>query len=439
MIRYKLKKTKDILTSRSGLVVLREVIQRIKLVKQLDHHLPQTGSNRGYAPSIFGLSLILMLNEGYRSLDDISHLAKDKVLRDLFGLKNVPKADSLGKWLKRVGFVGVKGLTEINRKIIEVSLEGKKEVTLDADATLALSRNKNAKWTYQNCTGYMPIMGFIAETGQAVASEFRHGNVAPAANNLEFIQQCEDNLPLGVLVKKLRIDAAGYQHEILDYCKETNKKFTIRAVMSRAIKSIIPKENDGAWEPMISRDGTEIEGESTCKVVHSMQNSKHAFTLIIQRKKVKGQRSFEISSEDQETAELEGYIYRAIATNHDNWDNWDNSKIIHWYNQRGEHAENRIKEIKSDFAADRVPCQDFAANALFLSFSTLAYNLFALIRQMLPPEMRTYRAKKVRSEVYAIAGKMVKHARSLCLALAEEHYELINQILNLMRQHLPYF
>ncbi|CAC9518755.1 IS1380-Spn1, transposase [uncultured Gammaproteobacteria bacterium] len=30
--------------------------------------------------------------------------------------------------------------------------------------------------------------------------------------------------------------------------------------------------------------------------------------------------------------------------------------IIHFYNQRGEDSENRIKELKNDFGARQMPC-----------------------------------------------------------------------------------
>ena len=57
------------------------------------------------------------------------------------------------------------------------------------------------------------------------------------------------------------------------------------------------------------------------------------------------------------------YEYRAIATH---IKHLNNSEIVHEYNQRGEHSENRIKELKSDFAAGRPPCRDFAANAWYV-------------------------------------------------------------------------
>jgi hypothetical protein len=66
----------------------------------------------------------------------------------------------------------------------------------------------------------MPMVGHIAETGQIVSCDFRQGNAAPAKENFEFIQQCQRALPNGCTVGALRIDAAGYQARIIQYCDE---------------------------------------------------------------------------------------------------------------------------------------------------------------------------------------------------------------------------
>jgi hypothetical protein len=47
---------------------------------------------------------------------------------------------------------------------------------------------------------------------------------------------------------------------------------------------------------------------------------------------------------------------------------------VHFYNQRAEDSENRIKELKNDFGAKQMPCADFNANALYFdicSFCTI--------------------------------------------------------------------
>ena len=45
---------------------------------------------------------------------------------------------------------------------------------------------------------------------------------------------------------------------------------------------------------------------------------------------------------DAETHCAQGYIDRAIATNRSDL---SDSAVIHWYNQRAEDSENRIKEL----------------------------------------------------------------------------------------------
>ncbi len=55
---------------------------------------------------------------------------------------------------------------------------------------------------------------------------------------------------------------------------------------------------------------------------------------------------------DDETTMTDGrYSYRALATNRNEL---TESEIVHWYNQRGEDSENRIKELKPDFAGGNV-------------------------------------------------------------------------------------
>ena len=120
-------------------------------------------------------------------------------------------------------------------------------------------------------------------------------------------------------------------------------------------------------------------------------------------------------------------MYRAIATNRDDL---SQSELVHWYNQRGETSENRIKELKLDFGANRMPCNDFAANALYFSLCALAYNLFALMRLVLPVRFESCRAKTIRWRLYALAGKVVMHGRKLYLKVKSAHRALLEEALS---------
>jgi len=60
-----------------------------------------------------------------------------------------------------------------------------------------VAEKQSAKMTYKGFTGYMPIVGHIAENGLVLGDEFREGNMAPAARNLEFIKHCIRQMPTG--------------------------------------------------------------------------------------------------------------------------------------------------------------------------------------------------------------------------------------------------
>jgi hypothetical protein len=194
-VPYNLSTTNDLLTSRSGLICIAQMMQQIGFSEAVDKHFPGPKSNRGYRPSVFVTPLILMFQEGGRCLDDLRHLRQDEALRLLLGMEKLPGSGSTGDWLRRLGQEGVKAIVEVNRLVLKKSLHNRKTVTLDIDATLSESKNKSAQWTYKKCKGYMPMVGHIAETGQVVATEFREGNVAPASNNLQwFCRICEEKV-----------------------------------------------------------------------------------------------------------------------------------------------------------------------------------------------------------------------------------------------------
>ena len=125
---------------------------------------------------------------------------------------------------------------------------------------------------------------------------------------------------------------------------------------------------------------------------------------------------------------------RVIATNRDEL---SDSQVVHWYNQRAEDSENRIKELKLDFGGDTLPCSDFNANALYFLISALSYNLFALMRQLLPEELAHHRAMTLRWRLYAIAAKVVRTGRQLFVKLKEKHRILLEQVLLALKEFEP--
>jgi len=435
ILPYQLDTTNDLLTSRAGLLSIAELMNSLGLTDRIDACFPQPGSNRGFKPSVFMQTLILMQHEGGFHLDDVRYIQEDTALRTLLGLNQVPQADSLGNWLRRMGKHAQwsNALTQINQAVLQATLHHRKGITLDIDATEIIAGKADARWTYKNHRGYMPMVGHVAETGQVVACDFREGNTPPAKDNLKFIRHCQDSLPTGCYIQNLRIDAAGYQTDIIKYCGQKQIGYAIRAKMSAYLKDMILSVPDSDWQPLLDRKGDVIVGHSTCRALHTIGDYERAFTVVVQRKPLKGQTDLEVLQSDEEVC-AQGFVYRAIATNREIL---TDSEVIHWYNQRAEDSENRIKELKLDFGGDTLPCSDFNANAVYFSICALAYNLFALMRQLLPEGLECHRAKTIRWRLYALAAKVVKTGRQIFVKVRAQHQTLLNQALTAMRQFEP--
>ncbi len=78
---------------------------------------------------------------------------------------------------------------------------------------------------------------------------------------------------------------------------------------------------------------------------------------------------------------------------------------------------------------ERLPCGQFDANALYFHLCVTAYNLLVLLRRSLPPEWHTCRAPTFRWRVYALAAKVVSHARRVYLKFRPDQADLIKTLL----------
>ena len=434
ILPHKIGISKRILTSRAGLIVVAQLMQRLGLEQLADRQLPVAGSNRGYRQGAMFNIFMLLFHEGGKCLDDVSHLQKEKPLMKLLGCGKLPGAKTLGNWLRRVGrsCQAMQGLVNINKTILAAGLYNRTQITLDIDATVIESNKRTARYTYKKHRGYTPMVGHIAETDQVVAVEFREGNESPNKENLQFIQRCESALPEGVSVSDVRIDAAGYQAAVINYAMDNGMGFAIRAKMDSAVKETISEIKDCEWRPLVCRDGSESDTEQVCRTLHVMTKTE-AFTLIVQRKHIDDDDNSQLDiliNSDDETGVRGRNIYRAIATNKDEL---SDPEVVHFYNQRGESSENRIKELRSDFAAARLPCGDFHANAAWLMLSSMAYNLFALMRMVLPHSLSTARAPTVRLRLYDVAALIVRHARQWTVKVNACHRKVMDEALDHIR------
>ena len=411
VLPFKLEVTKDLITPRAGLALLGEFAVGLGLLKSLNKYLPAPGSGVGYHPSEHILPLLLMLNGGGRSLEDLRQIRDDSGLREVLDMNRIPSSDATGDWLRRSGKNGsLKGLATVNGRLLKRGLkdDGMKGYTLDIDATGIKAEKETARMTYKGYPGYMPIVGHLAENGLVVGDEFRQGNESPASGNLEFIKYCCAQMPEGNHIKAFRADSAAYQADIINYCDANEILYAIGADLDQAVVRQIKSLGDSDWKA--------YQNGFIAETVHSMNKTQKAFRLVIIRRPVQ-------SKLFEETAETDRFT--VIATNRTE----DAKQLVKWYNQRGQCSENRIKELKIGFGMERMPCGQFEANAVFFRIGVLAYNVGRLfVLKTLDKSWHRHQVQTLRWKLYETAGKIVFHGRSVWLKTRRHLYNLFSKI-----------
>ena len=406
---FKIKATRERLTAHGGLALMAEFNHGIGLRELTDQYLAGPGSNRGFDPSEIVDAVVLMLQGGGRSLEDLRELKEEEALMGLIGREEIPEPDTVGDWLRRMGDpkteqLGLAGLDRVRDKINERVLkkDGIEEYTLDADATEIIGEKADALFTYNGNKGYMPMLGFLYENAVCLLDEFREGNVAPAFGQKEFYLRCKERVPWGKRIGRYRADSASYQGGLLNQLEEDGVKYGVTVDQDKAVKLAIGLIPDGDWKEPERGCGHEL-----AEAVHCMNGTKKAFRLVVKRE-IRRQR---------ELFEQEGqYFYHVVATN---WleEEKNTEEVLKWHNQRGQ-AENFNKELKIGLGMERMPCGQSYANAVFFRIGVIAYNLFIGFKRLSCPEswmkhtIATFRWKMVQ-----VAGRIVKHAGEVVLKL----------------------
>lgn len=410
VLPFKLERTDEPLTAHGGLALLAEYTHALGLRALVDRSLPRPGSHRGYAPSVFVETVILLLQAGGRTLEDLRELEREEALLTVLGHEALPDPDPVGDWLRRMGDpttgqAGLEGLGQVRDALTARLLrrDGVEAYTLDVDATLVEAEKRDAQWSDQGVKGYMPLLGFLVETPVCLVEEFRDGNISPGAGHLAFYRACQARLPAGKRIGAYRADSASYQAALLNALAADGVRFSITADQDAAGKTLLRELPEAAWTEPVPGCGYEL-----AEAVHTMTKTPAAFRLICQR---------EIR---RQLARLDGpetpYVAHVVATN---WSPEEKATqdVLAWHNQRGQ-AENMIKELKHGVGLERVPCGETGANAVWFRRGVIADNLVIGVKLLTcPTAWARHTIATLRWTLVQVAGRIVHHAGQVVLKL----------------------
>jgi hypothetical protein len=311
-------------------------------------------------------------------------------------------------------------LGPVNQKVVQElgrRCAAEKIATIDLDATLIESWKREAKVSYEGCSGYQPVLGLWAEMNVVVAEEFRDGNVPAQQELLPVAQRAFAALPGTVEERYFRGDSACDEEQLLSWLRDEKREggpagrigFAVSARMNAALRAEIVALPEKQWQPY-QEDSAAIKECAEVDYVpeESAKNTYREPLRYVALRIRKKQGEFF----------ADGSTVKHFAVISNVWE-WTPKKLLQWHREKAGSIEAAHDVIKNELAGGVMPCGRFGANAAWLRLAVLAYNvLTALKRLALPPELLTARPKRLRFLIFYTPGKLVQHARQKLLRLA---------------------
>ena len=135
-------------------------------------------------------------------------------------------------------------------------------LTIDVDATLitAHSEKERAAGNYKGGYGFHPLAAYADETREALGALLRPGNAGAntAADHKQVLDLALEQIP-GEHIESLQIlvrcDSAGATHELADYCREAQMRFSVGYELTEPVRAAILEIPEDAWVPALDQDG----------------------------------------------------------------------------------------------------------------------------------------------------------------------------------------
>jgi len=377
-----------------------------------DAPLPAQGSNRGYDPVQLIVQFIISIWSGASRYEHLEVTRFDGVIQQMFGWKSMAGHRAFARYFQKFSMQDNADVFTYLYQWFFNNLTFD-HFTLDLDSSVVTrygeqqgaSKGYNPKKPGRN--SHHPLMAFVADV-ELVANFWLRSGDAHTANNFEaFLQQTLSNLQ-SKTIGLLRADTGFYSKKIFELLESHDKpiSYIIGCPMYVTIQRTIQSQK--VWVKL--DDGIEI-----AQTNYQSPTWDKARRLIMVRQKV-SQRPKAAGKilrlfEDDEV--INGYRHSCYITSL----TLPPLEVWRLYRHRAT-CENRIKELKYDYALDKINQQSFDATETTLNFLMVAYNLMSLFKQVVVQDKVRPTLKILRYSCLGIGSYIVKNGTQRILRMS---------------------
>lgn len=392
-----------------GMRLMKELVDRTGIREFLGTlDLPLPGSNRGYSPVQMMESFWVSIWTGASRFTHSGWLRYDKVLQEIFQWKYVPSQSTYSRFFHKFSWKrNTEVFVPLQRWFFnQLTLNN---ITLDLDSSVITryGEQEGSKRGFNpNKPGrasHHPLMAFLPQTRMVVNAWLRPGNTASSSGMQLFLNETFEILQ-HKKVGLIRADSGFYGDNYLKYYEGKNLNYIVAVKLYQSLK----------WELLGLKNWIEItDGIEVSEFTYQAHKWSAPRRMVTVRQEIKkhpkatGKRLF--------TEEELGVCYRysCYVTN------MDLPAMEVWRLYRGRaDAENRIKELKYDFALDSFCLNKFWATEAAFRSIMVAYNLMGLFRHLAVQSASHATLSTLRFKCFAIGSWIAKHAGKRVLKLS---------------------
>jgi hypothetical protein len=382
------------------------------LLEELD--LPYPGSNRGYQPVDLMEGFMVSVVLGARRLAHSGMLRSDEVIQSIFGWqKGMASASTFSRFF---GKFDIDRNDSVFPAIMKYWFDQQslKKMTVDIDSTVITryGHQQGVEKGYnpgkKGAVSHHPLLAFCDELKMVLNAWMRSGDSHSSQDAIGFLEELTE-IVSPERIGLLRGDSGFYSDQIFRLLEDRPKaiNYLVKAKMTTRLRSAILSIED-------FHGNNEVRsGNSYSEIFYQAKGWKKARRMVIVRQPVENKdRQQKLYREDRDQS---AYEYYALVTNTD----LAAVKIHSLYNQRAD-CENRIKELKYDYAIDGFALQDFAGMEAAFRMIMVAYNVMALFRQQVMTSRKAHQLSTIRFQCIAIGSYLIKSGRNKKMKLSAE-------------------
>jgi hypothetical protein len=361
------------LTSYAGLELVRRWLHRDGLVALLRRELATALPPTDYGVVGLVLVILALVLSGGRRLRHLRYLDGDPIVRRFCGLRRLPTARTVGRWLAAFRVRHLPRLQRVNAAVAARAIRhtGQRRLTIDVDGSV-VSTGLQVAWAQRGFNphrrkvpSYYPITAYEAQSGQVLRVHNRPGNVHDGKAALPFLRallhQLRATLGAGYPCE-FRMDGAFFRREVLGLLTRAGAEYAIKVPFYPwvGLKDCVRR----------TRTWTRVTATVSCAehvVEVAPWGQRHRIVLYRSHVQHETAKNFQLDLFDPSDGH---YEYSAVVTNKA----LAGPALWAFMAGRGVH-EKVYGELKSGFAFACVPTMQYAANSAWQLLSVLAFNL----------------------------------------------------------------